>query len=74
MKSVSYRQLEKNSNNNNILRKVHDDNKKKKLKSLLNITGKHIILERSDNISEQSYLWSPNIGVKFLEGNVVLSR
>lgn len=73
MKSVSYRQLEKNSNNNNILRKVHDD-KKKKLKSLLNITGKHIILERSDNISEQSYLWSPNIGVKFLEGNVVLSR
>ena len=74
MKSVSYRQLEKNSNINNILRKVHDDNKKKKLKSLLNITGKHIILERSDNISEQSYLWSPNIGVKFLEGNVVLSR
>ena len=73
MKSVSYRQLEKNSNKNNILRKVHD-NKKKKLKSLLNIAGKHIILERSDDISKQSYLWSLNIGVKILKGNVVLRR
>lgn len=73
MKSVSYRQLEKNSNNNNILRKVHD-NKKKKLKSLLNTAGKHIILERSDDISKQSYLWSLNIGVKILKGNVVLRR